>query len=87
MTKLNFTECNFQGRNAWDSGSRFSFECVTNRGGTYRGHVYLGDDGSATASAFKAKTFAAVTRMSKFGSDLHRQAIAYVKSNKTQIDI
>ena len=87
MTTLNFTKCQFEGRNAWDSGSRFIFECETSRGGTYRGHVYLGDDGSACASAFKTKTFAAVTRMSKFGSELHRQAIAHVKSNNTKISI
>lgn len=87
MTALNFTKCNFEGRNAWDSGSRFSFECVTNRGGVYRGQVYLGDDGSAVAHAIKAKTFASVTRMSKFGSELHRQAIAHVKASKTKIAI
>jgi len=86
MTTLNFTEPKFEGRNAWNSGSRFTCNCVTNRGGTYRVRVYLGDDGSAVASAFKTKTFADVNSMSKFGSELHRQAIAYVKSKQTKID-
>lgn len=86
MTTLNFTKCQYKGRNAWNTGSRFSFACETNRGGTYRGSVYLGDDGSAVVSAIRAKTFAAVTRMSTFGAELERQAIAHVKSKQTKID-
>jgi hypothetical protein len=87
MTKLNFTECHYEGRNAFDSGSRYSFECVTSRGGVYRGYVYLTDEGGAVASAFKLKTFAAVTRMSQFGSKLHTAAIAHVKNQQSKISI
>lgn len=87
MTNLTFTQCKFETRNAWNSGSIYSVECETSRGAVYRGRVYLSDDGASIANMIRAKDFKSLSRMTTLGAELESKAIAHVKSQRTRISI
>lgn len=86
MTNVNFTKCEHETRNAWNSGSIYSVECETSRGAIYRGRVYLNDDGACVASIMRAKDFKSLSRMTKLGAELETKAIAHVKSQRSKIN-
>ena len=61
------------------NGSRFFFDCVYQGGSEYSGWVWMGNDRSMLASAFRKKDFRQVSRMTPFGQKIEAAAIQFVK--------
>lgn len=80
MTTFTFNTMENKGRNAWNTGTRYFFECKTSKGAIYRGNIELGDCGSSVADCFRLKDFKNVNRATKFGADLEVAALNHLRS-------
>ena len=78
MTTYNLTPATFVRRTGFNTGSVFTFDCVSNRGGAYRVNATAMDDGGAVADVFRIRDGKTVSRMTSVGSKIHTLAIQHI---------
>ena len=78
MTTYNLTPAKFVRRTGFNTGSTFTFDCISNRGGAYRVNATAMDDGGAVADVFRIRDGKTVSRMTSVGSKIHTLAIQHI---------
>jgi hypothetical protein len=83
MTSYSFTPAETTGRNAFDTATKFTFDCESSRGGLYRVNATVGDCGSAVAQVFRVRDGQGVCRTTRLGNTIHTLAVQHALAATT----
>lgn len=77
MTTYSFTSAETTGRNAFNTATKFRFDCESNNGGLYRVNAIVQDAGGVTAQVFRVRDGKDVCRTTRLGHKIHTLAVAH----------